>query len=228
MLGISSALQATPLGVQFLGAHYGVVVNIDGSLNLTTLGLQEGDLVFITHGVLASWSYTGASGGFTFVGAQQVAGTSLWITLPLAYKIMGSTPDTSASFTGSGAGGTDSMAFAFRGVDQSSPLDGVTPVGATFTGGSSPNPPSITSNTDGALIVCMGTGITAATPPSGMEGLWWPGNTGSDLQASVAQPRLAGNKNYGAWPTVRGDAAYGDAAWSFVIKPEKPWRKLEV
>lgn len=78
-----------------------------------------------------------------------------------AYKVMGSTPDTSVDVTFTG--GTPSedartaVVFVFRNVSMTTPID-VTTQTATGINSTQPNPPSITPVTSGAVIVACGAG----------------------------------------------------------------------
>lgn len=119
---------------------------------VTITGIQSGDLVIIcgasdsedmtvpsgwTTGYINNASGTSAHGGFIYTFA------------------------TSSSLTVSGLAGTGSGGFSygyiwqvFRGVNQSTPINAQAGVGSG--GGGMPDPPSITTDADGCMIVAMG------------------------------------------------------------------------
>jgi len=68
------------------------------------------------------------------------------------FKVMGATPDTSIDVSTSEA----VFAFALRGVDTINPLDVTPPAVATGSLTGRPNPPMITTATDGAFVVAVG------------------------------------------------------------------------
>lgn len=95
--------------------------------------------------------------------------------LGVGYLIAGSTPPSSVSFPHTGSSLTDGvvdMVEVWRGVDTTTPFD-VTSTSAATTGNVTPNPPSITPITSGAVVVAIAhsTGsVTAPTLTSGPSG----------------------------------------------------------
>jgi hypothetical protein len=83
-----------------------------------------------------------------------------------SYKFMGATPDTTATGL---ASNSSHIAFAFRNVNTTTPFDVTTPTISTSTSGM-PNPPSITTVTNNAVIVACGflddDELTAVTAPA--------------------------------------------------------------
>jgi hypothetical protein len=122
-------------------------------------GLQANDVVIIcsmsddNNQNLPSGYTNGQNGNTNSVGYR-------W-----SYKRMGATPDTTATGLSSGS---VHIAFAFRNVNATTILDASSPVIAT--GGSGmPNSPSITTVTNGAMVVAMGfldDDQTTATAPT--------------------------------------------------------------
>ena len=110
-------------------------------------GLEPGDLVIVA---------TASDGGVPsypsgYTSGQQLSSSvdGMW-----AYKFMSDPVDTVVSGLDSSTTDTH-IAIAFRGVDQSNPLDVSSP--SLNTGGSgSPNPPAITTSTNGAVVVALG------------------------------------------------------------------------
>jgi hypothetical protein len=128
------------------------------------MGLQQNDFVLVTTygdsnapalptGFTNIANGTGASAGSVFYRAS--------------YKIMTATPDTSISFTDSGAD-DHHVITAWRNVDTTTPLDVTRTLADATTG--NPNPPSITTITNRAMIIPVAfiddlTGTP--TPPAG-------------------------------------------------------------
>lgn len=233
---LASNLSSLPTPLTYVGHKYQVFSGVDGSFTLTGFtggidsNLREGDLVFITLAVAANWTVTGVTDGFTFVGSQVGFNPGYTpYTVPFAYKIMGATPDTSVNFTGSGSGGTDAIAFAFRGADLTTPLDGVTPVSDYFSSsGEDTDPPAITTATDGAAVLTFGTGILSSSPPSGMETIFGPLGALGKMAAAVARRPTAGFINYGAWPSSEASTSRGDVAWTFSIRPQCSYKPFNL
>jgi hypothetical protein len=115
------------------------------SITLPT-GLQQNDLVVICS--VADSNSQNLPSGYT--NGQN--GSSNSTNYRWSYKFMGSTPDTTATGLSSSSA---HIAFAFRGVNTSTPLDVTTPSITTSTSGM-PNPPSIQTVTDNAVIVACG------------------------------------------------------------------------
>lgn len=110
------------------------------------------------------------------------------------YKIMGSTPDTSATCIGSGSAlyGNVAVAHVWRGADTTTPMD-VSPVPGTSINSNDINPRSITPVTAGAIIIVGGvatidaTGGSPKTPPSGISNeVQLAVNTGRGAVAVIA------------------------------------------
>ncbi len=81
-------------------------------------------------------------------------------SLDVSYKFMSGTPDTAVTIPGTGnnAFGEAYSIQVFRGVDSTTPLDGVTPASAGGTGTGRPDPAQVTPATAGAWVVICGGG----------------------------------------------------------------------
>ena len=129
----------------------GFITPLDQS-SITITGIQSGDFVIIagasdsedmiapsgwTTGYINNGSGTSSHGGYIYAFSS---GTSI----------------TASSLAGTGTGGF-SYAYiwqVFRGVNQSNPINAQAGVGSGGSG--MPNPPSITTDVDGCMIVAMG------------------------------------------------------------------------
>jgi hypothetical protein len=133
--------------------------NLSGGLSSSP---QQGDIVFIAVGASGGSPVTWTnSSGFTLLNNYYAdnIGSNADTSFGIFYKIMGATPDTSITISGSGF--KVIQAYVLRNVDDTTPLD-VTPTSAlTTTNGSTANPPSITPTTSGAAVIAIA-GVSGA------------------------------------------------------------------
>lgn len=183
--------------------------------------LEEGDLVVVMWGLNeAQGGFSVTSSGWTYAGSEAKGN----VTLAVAYKIMGATPDTSCTLNIGNSANCNYLVAAFRNVDQSDPDDSVTPLSADGSG-DRPDPPAITVNTDGALVLAMGAsngggGNTAFTAPSGYTNMTEQGGAFQKTGFCFKQVSAAGSENPGSF---RASAGTGDwSAWTMAILPATP------
>jgi hypothetical protein len=119
-----------------------------------------GDLVIVTcvtgsSGINPAMAVT-TPATWTALGQINPTGTSL----DVSYKFMGGTPDTAVTIPGTtdNAAGEAYAIQVWRGVDPTTPLDGVAPASASGTGTGRPDPAAITPATAGAVVVICGGG----------------------------------------------------------------------
>jgi hypothetical protein len=176
------------------------------TINLPT-GLQENDIV-----IIASMSDgTVQTTPTTFTNGQN--GTSNSVNYQWSYKIMGATPDTTAS----GLAATSiHIAFAYRNVDTTTPLDVASPTISTNTAGM-PDPPSITTVTARDMIVALGfldDDLVAAsvTPPGNFSLItaaeYGSAGAGGTIMAAQVIQNVAGALDPGAFGSTGGDDAW--------------------
>src|SRR3990167_1919591 len=124
---------------------------------------QAGDLVVVSYAVGSTvnrnMTISTPSGGaaYTLMGAELTASDTFDANLRVAYKFMGSTPDTQVTLSGTGST-SDAGRYTikvFRGVDPSTPLD-VAVTTATGVSSRVANPPAIQPVTAGAWIGISG------------------------------------------------------------------------
>lgn len=138
------------MAITFVGNATPVAVDNGGTctIDLTTIsGLAQDDVVICGFGSNGG-SITTPSGGWNTVSTG-----SINTLLGVYYKFMGASPDTSVvgwDVGGSTDAGT-ACALALRGVDQATPLDGVTPTQSQAAG--VPNPSSIVPASDDCAVV---------------------------------------------------------------------------
>lgn len=166
----------TTANVEFIGANSSVAST---SLTLPT-GLEEGDLVLLVATSDAEDPPYRPS-GYTNIYDERPGSTGALA----CYKFMGASPDTFISGLNDNDR-TPYIAMVFRGVDTTTPLDVAYTQSSTAASGM-PNPPSITTVSDGCMIVAVGhlddDDITA-TAPSGYT-LAATKNTGAEAGATV-------------------------------------------
>lgn len=130
--------------------------------------VSEGDLVIAAYSGYSTADrtlpITDGTTSYTLIGSELYSNDSNDTNLRVAYKFMGSTPDTTTTFDGGGATGDGAgrIVLVFRGVDPTTPLD-VAAVTGTGINSCLANPPSITPVTPGAFIVAVGAGATGTT-----------------------------------------------------------------
>jgi len=137
----------------------------------------EGDLVIVATGLTSGNAQNvGISSptDYTQIGADQTRADTRDANMALAYKFMGSTPDTSVTVLGSNSAsyGSSTVIHVWRGVDPTTPLD-VAAVPTSAASAARPDPAAIQPVTAGAIIIAagFGTGATSQTVftiPSGM------------------------------------------------------------
>jgi hypothetical protein len=195
--------------------------------------LQQGDLVVVAAGISSASDITinTSSSGWTKLAELYSDGTTEDANLAVFYKIMGSSPDTTFVITGTGdaSSGTVGNAFAFRGVDATTPMD-VTATTATGTGTSVYDAPSITPSTAGAWICVIGGGaLTTATAYSVPADLSSTTNHFRNVQRAETWDMQVGFGIKTDWASgafdpgvVSGGAVDASGAWAAVTLALRP------
>lgn len=165
------------MSIEFVGGIAGGASD-GGNVTLDLTALAGGIAAAAIEGdfVLVFGGHTSGGGGDASISTSGY--TEIWDSgsqpdVVLAWKFMGSTPDTTVVGTGDGnvADGAAYAALVFRGVDPTTPIDTTT----TTATGSSTNPdnPSITATTTESVIaVFAGSVVTdgSITQPTGYTG----------------------------------------------------------
>lgn len=181
---------------EYLGGIGDFAINGENvTIDLTSLGLQQDDVVIAALGIAedASVTATMVSSGWTNVVNIEAVDTE-HAHLAIWYKVMGATPDTSVQAGPSAVNTGDTTLLqvrAFRGVDTTTPMD-VTATSATHLNTAVPNPPSITTANDFTRVVAFGvashtTGGASLSHDSGIEAIYTNGTneTTDGAMASV-------------------------------------------
>jgi hypothetical protein len=199
------------MAITFVGS---ATATNSGSLSLPG-GMQEGDLVFVcfssdnNDGDFENRNPT----GYTIVFEN--TSTTPWFGL--YYKFMGASPDASVTIPDISADNEAAIAYVFRGVNQSSPLDAAVEFAESTVG--DPDCPSITTVSTDAVVAAFGFLDDDSATVSALTGY---NNTvfaaGSNSTSMVAWKTVAspGAENPPAFVTT-GDDAWG--AVSVALRP---------
>lgn len=202
------------MAISFLG--YGVGFNPAGGDAVISDSsfwslLAQNDIVIIVGGHPEETVAAGVStSGYTEL-LDTSEGTPNGVRLSANWKRMGASPDTTATGTGSGNAlhGTCYIAYAFRGVDTTTAIDATITSASAGTG--DPNSPSITTVTNGAVVVSAwinrSSGVSAVTGPSGYSDPQWYSATGN-VRPTVGlawKAVVAGTENPGPWDVDNED-----------------------
>lgn len=229
MLGTFSAS-----GLTLVGTASGTGTGTSYSVDLSSISIQQGDIVVVSTGfggsVGSGTSCSGNnSGAYTGAGAQAFANDTRDTYYRMFYAVQGASPDTSLTI---GRGSYSSFGGAaavqvWRGVDTSTPLD-VTGTPSTTTNGSRGDPPSVTPTTSGAVVIAGGagtqvdTGGSAFTVPSGMSNGVSVISVGSSYTVGVwiaSAAWTSGAYNPPAWTDGQTNTSSSAAAQTIALKP---------
>lgn len=225
----------------FVGTGYGIAANGgNATIDLTALtdgsgsAPLENDVVIVFGGIstdVIGVAPITSSSGWTQI-TTGTANDSVAAGMTAWYKVMGATPDTSFVVTGT-ALGTDStagIAFVFRGVDTSNPIDATTVVNSA-TDTVIPSFSSITSSANDKGLVLIGAATGAHTQAGEFytdangfyEFLESRGiNDANDITLGVAYRRVYGQSSSftpGAFGFTGNDTGlYSNTAFSVILR----------
>jgi hypothetical protein len=194
----------------------------------TTYALAQGDVVVI--GLFHSGTAARTQAQVRATDPSAVAYTDIpgavitsndtnFASLNACYKVMGATPDATASIPGTATSTTSMLiiALVFSGVDPANVLGGVTPLSATGINGARPDAPSITTpaTPSGSIIVALGgqaSGLgTALTNPTTVPFDGTARYTGVVSRTTVTNN---GSFAYGIKTGVAVSTAFDPSAWN--------------
>lgn len=191
----------------------------DISISLTSLtggtdsSPQAGDIVIIAAQLFNSSNLTYSLTNYTQITDLYTTASNVIINLHVGYKIMGSTPDTTAVIFK----GTQTLSYPYavaihvwRNFDATTPID-VTPTTTTSNSSIYVDPSALTPTTSGAKIIIAGAGSGYATSPNG----YYTTSYLSDFisQGYVQSTYYSSIIGMGDIPWTSG--SYDPAAWSF-------------
>ena len=150
-------------------------------------------------------------------------------SMVVAYKVMGSTPDTSVTMpsTGNNADAQQWTIQCFRGVDQATPMDATAVSASAGNVRAQPNPGSITPVTAGAWVVICGGGAAATgvayTAPTNFTTNFLTGFTADTNDAQVGSGYWSGWTSGAVDPGVYGGGSTtvvdSWAAYTLALRP---------
>lgn len=196
----------------------GGTANITVTLNALTGGIATApaanDIVIIAISIGATTSKTYRITGYTQI-ASLYANDTYDANLQVGWKLMPSTPDTTATITGGSGATADSMTIAvqvWRNVDTTTPI-GSTPTGASILNTAIPAFNALSPTTSGSVIICTaGAGHIGAAATYTASTLYnfltvgLNGTVDSTVGMGVA----------GVWNSADG-VSYGAASWTFSV-----------
>ena len=181
------------------------------TIDLSGLSLQENDYVVVASGA-------DAGNPALPTGYSQLGTTSSIVDLETFAKRMGSTPDTQVSGL-TAESDMAHIAMVFRGVDTVTAIDATT---TTTTSSGDPNSPSITTVTDGALVISVGVQdddiATVSAGPSGYTLVTFGGSNqvqagvggnGCTMMAAYVTKATAGAEDPGVFTSSGNDSCAG-------------------
>jgi hypothetical protein len=190
------------MAISFIEAKSGSANN-GGDVTINFSNAQSGDFVLVVGG----FQDTAADAGVSTSGYTEYVELGTVNSTIISYKFI--TSDTGLTATGStqASDGAAYVALVFRGVDTSNPIDNNY---ASATGTSEPNSPSITTVTNGAVVVSgfvlnESTTIAGSVGPSGYQTVdsnYLASSNDSDNVTAGATWKavsIAGAENPGPW-----------------------------
>jgi hypothetical protein len=183
-------------------ANYSFFAADGANINLSFFGqAAENDIVLVMGG----HARTGSNAGVSTSGYTELFDTTSTVRFSASWKRMGATPDTSVDCIGSG-NSNDAVVYGyiiFRGVSQVTAIDATS---TTTSGTGQPNSPSITTVTNGSVVVSAFLQNARAftyTEPSGYT-LTYTNEWDDTNDAAISA----------AWKTITTAGAENPAPWS--------------
>ncbi len=198
-------------------------VSASATISFSTIDIVENDFVII---VISSAQSGSASLGITTSGYTELANLYADNTtdnnLYAAYKVMSSSPDTSIQLNTNQESVV--IVYVLRGVDPLSPID-TSPITATGTGNSYPDPPAITPTAEDSLIVAIGgaSQTVGANQFSSSDLSDFVSTGGGYVKNEIAgigiKQWTSGSFDPAAFSGSASSTSYGWCALSFAVKP---------
>lgn len=211
----------TSAGVTFVGSESGPIASGGGTVDLDLpAGLVENDIVLIAIACDNALNSDGVDSGAGYTAIYNSSANDPGHNV--AYKRMGSTPDTTVTVNRNATAACAYVVQAFRGVDATTALD-ATP---TSTDGSSDSTdadhPSITTVTDGAMVVAIAVhddDDATATYPSGYTNGDY-GISGGEFSGNLGAAVAMSSKivaSHGAEDPAATVFSASDSWWAYTV-----------
>ena len=230
--GLCAAPHSALAALSYVGSAEASGLDVAYNIDLSSLSLQEGDLVIVTNGYSGNGN---GNPGVTTAGYAEVA--DLFASelkeanFSVNWKLMGAVPDTSVTCRGSDNdnNGSACQAYVWRGADTTTPMD-VTPATDTGLESSLFDSPSITPVTAGAVVISLGlstaasgNGDAAITAPAGYSNQVNMRAVGDfeSCQTGIASKAWSGSgaEDPGAWSNIATNSFDSWAAVTLAIRP---------
>jgi hypothetical protein len=217
------------MALSFIGSASGFN-DAGGSVTITLPGgVAEGDVVYVCGGTanVSDIAVGVSTAGYTEL--VDIFGTDTQDTnFAVDRKVMGSTPDSTAVCIGSGDAtiAASYVMHVWRGANTTTPED-VTTTTATGIDSGTPNSPSISPVTTGAVVLTAGAGnnfdTSTTTAPTGYANQVDvdAGNLSRLLRAMMASKSWSGSgaEDPAAWTISSTDVSFCWAAATIAIRP---------
>lgn len=206
------------------------VTNRVGSSNTITINMPVGtttdDVVYVitTAAATSDLDLVEDSGTWTeLTGTDLYANDTEDTNIAVFRKVQGGSPDASVTFSGGGAINRAGIAYAFSGVDTTTPED-ATPTVATGIDSAEVNPPSIITATANAWVLVLGanTEADAVTEPTNYENLAqrdWPVSATRNVMGATRVIASPTTEDPGVFNGIAGSTSDSWAAVTIAIRP---------
>ena len=201
----------------------------DGALTVTLpVGTTTNDVVYFAYefGDNSDFNMSMSTTGYTEI-ADLFGDDDFKCNLAVFRKVMGGTPDTEAVSNAHGGNAGSSIAavvMVLRGVDTTTPEDAAaTTLAAANT--NIPDPPSITTVTNGAWVLAVGSSTNAevATAPTGYSDVVTAVATGAwdncGIAMALKEIAVAGAENPGAFGNITDSSGRAACSVTIAVRP---------
>lgn len=214
---MSISVRGTATGTATTGAPVSVTLPV---------GTAQGDVcyLFVMSNSTADRVFTEQSGTWTKLADLYISGTSDDCNVAVFRKVQGATPDTAVTVSmDAGSSGQAALLFVFDGVDGTNPEDAPL-VSVTAAGAADPDPPSITTVSDNAVVLAAGFASDAdvvTNAPAGYSGLVnLVHQTNISITGAIKAVTPAGAENPAAFADIAIGAGDSSIAISIALRPE--------
>lgn len=193
------------------------------TVNLPT-GVAENDVAYgiVMSSQLSDVTCSESSGTWAKLADLYANGSTNDTNFAVFRKVQGASPDASITMTARVTnGGILGICFALRGVDTTTPEDAVVATD-TATGATSPNPPEVTSVTNGAWILALAGASdpdVVSNGPTGYTFIESVEQTVRNAMAAYLEKATAGAEDPGAFTDVTSDADDSWCAATIAVRP---------
>lgn len=221
------------MAISVVGTASAATANATDPVVTLPAGIQADDVIYAAYCIGSAADRTGVmaatgdnSGAYSAVVAPFFVNNGEDINLAVYRKVVSGTADTTITFE-AGANIADAAAAAvmvLRGVDTTTPED-ATPTTASALG-AAPNPPSITTVTNDAVVLAIGASSTidagVPTAPTNYGNLiedQGDDTHDANIMMALRTIAVAGAENPGVFGNVTGDANDCWGAASVAVRP---------